>query len=80
MSRRKPLAVLAAATAAAALAVPAAASAAPFTPEPIVYSPPPYLCAILDAQTRAALAVGNTLGAELLVQTQLDVGCGNPAI
>ena len=78
MSRRKPLAALAAVSAAVAVAIPASASAAPIAP--IAYAPPALLCQSLVVQLRAAQAVGNPLLADLLGQTLMDIGCGGAAI
>jgi peptidoglycan/LPS O-acetylase OafA/YrhL len=80
MSRRKPLAALAAVTAALALAVPAASAGAATFPTTVAYTPPVYLCSLLVFQLRAAEATGNTLMANLLGQTLMDVGCGGAAI
>jgi peptidoglycan/LPS O-acetylase OafA/YrhL len=80
MSRRKPLAALAAVTAALAIAVPTATASAATFPTPIAYTPPTYLCSLLVWQLRAAEATGNTLMANLLGQTLMDVGCGGAAI
>jgi hypothetical protein len=89
MSQRKPLAALAAVTAAVALAVPAAsASAATFGPGPVVpgpvvspvYTPSAVLCSTLVYQLRVAELAGNPILANAIGGTLMDVGCGGAAI
>jgi hypothetical protein len=89
MSQRKPLAALAAATAALALVVPAAsASAAPFGPGPVVptpvvspvYTPLAALCSALVYQLRFAELAGNPILANAIGATLMEVGCGGAAI
>jgi peptidoglycan/LPS O-acetylase OafA/YrhL len=80
MSRRKPLAALAAVTAALALAIPAASANAATFPTPVAYPPPHYLCSMLIVQMQGADAVGNHLLANLLSQTFVDIHCGGAAI
>jgi hypothetical protein len=89
MSRRKPLAALAAVTAAFALAVPAAsASAATFgpghaIPRPVmspVYTPSAALCGILVYQLNAAQLTGNPIFVNAIGATLMNVGCGGAAI
>jgi hypothetical protein len=89
MSQRKPLAALAAATAALALVVPAAsASAATFGPGPVVprpvvspvYTPSAVLCSTLVYQLNVAELVGNPILANAIAGTLMDVGCGGAAI
>jgi hypothetical protein len=86
---RKPLAALAAVTAALALAVPAAsASAATFGPGPAVPGPivsPVYtssaaLCSMLVFQLNAAELTGNPILANAIGGTLMDMGCGGAAI
>jgi hypothetical protein len=89
MSRRKPLAALAAISVAAGAVVPAA-SASAATPAPtgatrsivthIPYTPPPFLCSALVYQLRGALATGHPILANLLAQTLMNIGCGGAAI
>jgi hypothetical protein len=89
MSRRKPLAGLAAVTAALALAVPAAsASAATFGPGPVVprpvvspvYTPSAMLCSALVYQLNFAESAGNPILANAIGGTLMDLGCGGAAI
>ena len=90
MSARKPLAALAAGTAALALVVPAAsASAATFGPGPVVpprpiispvYTPSSVLCSMLVLQLRAAQGAGNPYLANALAGTLMNMGCGGAAI
>jgi hypothetical protein len=89
MSQRKPLAALAAVTAALALAVPAAsASAATFGPGPVVprpvvspvYTPSALLCSTLVYQLRVAELVGNPILANAIGGTLMNIGCGGAAI
>jgi hypothetical protein len=89
MSHRKPLAALAAVTAALALAVPAAsASAATFGPGPVVprpivspvYTPSAALCSMLVFQLNVAERAGNPILANAIGATLMDVGCGGAAI
>ena len=89
MSHRKPLAAVAAVTAALALAVPAAsASAATFGPGPVVprpivspvYTPSAALCSMLVYQLRAAELTGNPILANAIGATLMDMGCGGAAI
>jgi hypothetical protein len=89
MSRRKPLAGLAAVTAALALAVPAAsASAATFGPGPVVprpvispvYTPSAVLCSTLVFQLRVAELAGNPILSNAIGATLMDMGCGGAAI
>jgi hypothetical protein len=86
---RKPLAALAAVTAALALAVPAAsASAATFGPGPAVprpvvspvYTPSAALCSMLVFQLNAAELAGNPILTNAIGATLMDVGCGGAAI
>jgi hypothetical protein len=76
MSRRKPLAALAAVSAVVAVAMPTASASA----APIAYAPPAFLCQSLVLQMQGAQAVGNPLLADLLGQTLMDIGCGGAAI
>jgi hypothetical protein len=89
MSRRKPLAALAAVTATLALAVPAAsASAATTAPAvhtasigvggPLVSGSLP--CQILIGQLRFAALSGNTVWANVLSNVFVYSGCGGAAI
>jgi hypothetical protein len=89
MSRRKPLAALAAVTAALALVVPtASANAATFGPGPVVprpvvspvYTPSAVLCSTLVYQLRAAELAGNPILANAIAGTLMDLGCGGAAI
>jgi hypothetical protein len=88
MSQRKPLAALAAATAALALVVPAAsASAATFrpvvVPRPVVspvYTPSAVLCSTLVFQLNVAELAANPIMANAIGATLMDVGCGGAAI
>ena len=89
MSQRKPLAALAAVTAALALAVPAAsASAATFGPGPVVprpvvspvFTPSAVLCSTLVYQLRVAELVGNPFLASAIGGTLMNIGCGGAAI
>jgi hypothetical protein len=89
MSQRKPLAALAAVTAALALVVPAAsASAATFGPGPVVprpvvspvYMPSAVLCSTLVYQLNVAELAGNPIFANAIAGTLMDVGCGGAAI
>ena len=89
MSQRKPLAALAAVTAALALAVPAAsASAATFGPGPVVprpvvspvYTPSALLCSTLVYQLRVSELVGNPFLANAIGRTLMNIGCGGAAI
>jgi hypothetical protein len=89
MSHRKPLAALAAVTAALALVVPAAsASAATFGPGPVVprpvvspvYTPSAVLCSTLVYQLNVAELTGNHILANAIAGTLMDVGCGGAAI
>jgi hypothetical protein len=90
MSQRKPLAALAAATAALALAVPAAsASAATFGPgpvvprplvSPVVYTPSAVLCSSLVFQLNVAELAANPILANAIGGTLMDMGCGGAAI
>jgi hypothetical protein len=89
MSRRKPLAALAAVTAALALAVPAM-SASAATPAPAVPTASFGLgglfvsgslpCQLLVAQIRFALLSGNTVWANVVSNVFLYSGCGGAAI
>jgi hypothetical protein len=89
MSQRKPLAALAAVTAALALAVPAAsASAATFGPGPVVpspivnpvFTPSALLCSTLVYQLNVAELAGNPILANAIGGTLMDMGCGGAAI
>ena len=90
MSQRKPLAALAAVTAALALVVPAASASAattfgpgPVVPRPIVspvYTPPAALCSTLVFQLNVAELTANTIMANAIGATLMDVGCGGAAI
>ncbi|MDQ1682393.1 MAG: hypothetical protein QOH99_934 [Frankiaceae bacterium] len=90
MSQRKPLAALAAVTAALALGVPAAsASAATFGPGPVavprpvlspVYTPSAVLCSTLVFQLNVAELAANPILANAIGGTLMDVGCGGAAI
>jgi hypothetical protein len=88
MSRRKPLAALAAVTAALGLVVPTASAGAatiqPAVPSPIVshvgYPPSPLLCNILVLQLQAAVRAGNPFLANALAKTLMYMGCGGAAI
>jgi hypothetical protein len=89
MSQRKPLAALAAVTAALALVVPAAsASAATFGPGPVVpspvvspaFTPSAVLCSTLVYQLNVAELVGNPILANAIGGTLMDMGCGGAAI
>ena len=87
MSRRKPLAALAAVTATLALAVPAA-SASAATSAPAVRTAPvgghlvsgSLPCQILIGQIRFAALLGNTLGENVLSNVFIYSGCGGAAI
>ena len=88
MSQRKPLAALAAVTAALALVVPAAsASAATFGPGPVVprpvvspvFTPSAVLCSTLVFQLNLA-ELGNPILANAIGGTLMDMGCGGAAI
>jgi hypothetical protein len=89
MSRRKPLAALAAVTAALAFAVPAA-SAGAATTAPAVRTASVGLgdglvsgslpCQILVGQIRGALLSGNTVWANVLSTVFIYSGCGGAAI
>jgi hypothetical protein len=90
MSQRKPLAALAAVTAALAVAVPAAsASAATFGPGPVVvprpvvspvFTPSALLCSGLVYQLNLAELTGNPILVNAIGATLMDVGCGGAAI
>jgi hypothetical protein len=89
MSQRKPLAALAAVTAALAIAPAASASAATFGPGPVVptpvvspiaYTPPAVLCSTLVFQLRVAELAGNPFLANAIARTLMNVGCGGAAI
>jgi hypothetical protein len=89
MSQRKPVAALAAVTAALALVVPAAsASAATFGPGPVipkpvfrpVYTPSAVLCSTLVYQLRVAELTANPILANAIAGTLMDLGCGGAAI
>ena len=89
MSQRKPLAALAAVTAALALAVPAmSASAATFGPGPVVprpvvspvYTPSALLCSTLVYQLRVAEMARNPILANAIAGTLMHIGCGGAAI
>jgi hypothetical protein len=89
MSQRKPLAALAAVTAALALVVPAAsASAATFGPGPVVprplvspvYTPSAVLCSSLVLQLNVAELAANPILANAIGGTLMDMGCGGAAI
>jgi hypothetical protein len=86
---RKPLAALAAVTAALALAVPAAsANAATFGPGPVVptavvspaYTPSAALCSMLVFQLNGAELTGNPILVNAIGGTLMDLGCGGAAI
>jgi hypothetical protein len=85
MSRRKPLATLAAVTAALALAVPAA-SASAATTAPAVRTASVGLdsgsltCQLLVDQLRFAEMTGNTLWANSIANVLFYSGCGGAAI
>jgi hypothetical protein len=83
MSRRKPLAALAAVTAAVAIAVPAASASAATTERadsPLPFTPPTDLCQTLSGATQAVLALGDPQLVDL-TQTAVDVlGCGAAAL
>jgi hypothetical protein len=89
MSSRKPLAALAAVTAALAVAVPAAsANASTFGPGPgvawpvvsPVYTPSAVLCSSLVFQLNGAELAGNPILANAIGGTLMDMGCGGAAI
>jgi hypothetical protein len=89
MSHRKPLAALAAVTAALAVVVPAAgASATTFGPGPVVprpvfspvYTPSAVLCSSLVFQLNVAELAANPILANAIGATLMDVGCGGAAI
>jgi hypothetical protein len=89
MFRRKPLAVLAAVTAALILAVPAvsasAATTAPAVPTASIgvgggLVPGSLPCQILVGQIRFAVLSGNTLWANLVANVFIYSGCGGAAI
>jgi hypothetical protein len=85
MSPRKPLAALAAVTAAVAVAVPTtSASAAVPAPVPaphlVPFTPPAFLCNALAVQVGVALRAGNPILAGLLVRTSVLIGCGGAAL
>jgi hypothetical protein len=89
MSRRKPLAALAALTAALAVAVPAAsASAAPtertVSPRqfviPPVFGPGSLYCDTVYFQLKVAGETGNILAETVLGNLFVDTGCGGAAI
>ena len=80
LSRRKPLAALAATAAAtAALAVPAANASAATAPQQL-YSPPYFFCLTLAEEAQAAALTGNLFQASLIGGTLQDTGCGGAAI
>jgi hypothetical protein len=78
MSRRKPLAALAALGAAAALAFSSPSANAQTLP--LSYTPPVFLCYSLVYGIQGALATGNQLRANLLSQTFIYLHCGGAAI
>jgi hypothetical protein len=88
MSRRKPLAALAAVTASLALVIPAANAGAATTPvvvpSPVVsqvgYPPSPLLCRMLVLQLQAAMRAGNPFLVNALARTLMYMGCGGAAI
>jgi hypothetical protein len=95
MSQRKPLAALAAVTAALAFVVPAAsASAATFGPGPVVvpkpvvpgpvvspvFTPSAVLCSTLVFQLNVAEMSGNPILANAIGGTLMAAGCGGAAI
>ncbi|MCW3045940.1 MAG: hypothetical protein JWO74_224 [Solirubrobacterales bacterium] len=93
MSRPKPLAALAAVTAALAIAAPAAsasASASAATPAPAVrtaharlgggFAPGSFTCLFLVGQLRFAVATGNTPWVNFIANVLLYSGCGGAAI
>ena len=86
MSRRKPLAALAAVTAALALAVPVASANAAPTGHAVrtasigagsagLIAPNRLLCSLLEAQWRTALRFGQVILARLLANTEVRLGC-----
>jgi hypothetical protein len=87
MSRRKPLAALAAVMAALAVAVPAASASAATAPPAVqtahiglpIFSPSLVVCPALIGLLKAAALSGNTALANILA-TQLVYLCPNPAI
>jgi hypothetical protein len=84
MSQRKPLAALAAVTAAAALVVPASASATTTAPAvreaSIGFAPGSLPCLIDYNALRLAFASGNTVLANFLSNVFVYSGCGGAAI
>jgi hypothetical protein len=90
MSRRKPLAALAAVAAALALAVPAASASAATTAPAVrtasigvgsLFLPPGSLpCQILGSQIRVAALSRNTVWENFLIPVFLYFGCGGAAI
>jgi hypothetical protein len=82
MTRRKPLAALAAITAAVAVAVPTASASAATTASLAPYTPPAEVCATLGNESAAgSMAGGNLLlVSTLLSQTAADIGCGGAAV
>jgi hypothetical protein len=79
MSRRKPLAALAAVTAAVAVAVPTA-SASAATTAPIVFGPGSLYCEVLHSELMAAGDSGNIVMADYLGEVFVYSGCGGAAI
>jgi hypothetical protein len=89
MSRRKPLAALAAITAAVAVAVPAASASAATTERtvsprqivtPNVFGPGGLYCDAVALQIQAAFDTGNILAGDFLNAVFLDSGCGGAAL
>jgi hypothetical protein len=85
MSRREPLAALAAVTAAMAVALPtASASAVPVAPAvpraPILFGPGSLYCNIVYNDLRLALATRNVLAANFLSNVFVYSHCGGAAI
>jgi hypothetical protein len=76
--RRKPIAALAAVSAAAALAVPAASANAE-TPPPTTFTPPTFVCETLTEDIQLALDAGDQLAADLISDTFDAIGCGDTA-
>jgi hypothetical protein len=81
MTRPKPLAALAAITAAVAVALPTASASAATTASLVPFTPPADVCATLGNESAAgSLAGGDLLLSTLLSQTAADIGCGGSAV
>jgi hypothetical protein len=85
MTRRKPLAALAAVTAAVAIAVPAASASAATTertvsPRQLPFTPPIALCDTLSGATQDVLAIGDPMLTDLTATAADVLGCGGAAL